>query len=207
MLEPWAVNLEYLWGWQVTNPTLVGDWAWQEVKEVYMDDRYQLGLDDFLEQGHNVHVKSNMLAIMLVAIHKGFWNADQATTQQLADAFAQLVIKHGLPGSGHTTPDHPMMPWLKSLLSGDKRQAFTEVLQQAQQDSPQRQEIHSLKEVKLEQESQQPQSTQSDSQPSEPSASWLTWLISGVIGLFFVAIVMLSYRQHRRTINTLKGAS
>ncbi len=199
--------LEYLWGWQVTNPTLVGDWAWQEVKEVYMDDRYQLGLDDFLEQGHNVHVKSNMLAIMLVAIHKGFWNADEATKQQLADEFAKLVIKHGLPGSGHTTPDHPMMPWLKPLLSGDKRQAFTEVLQRAQQDSPQRQEVHSLKEVKLEQESQQPQSTQSDSQPSEPSASWLTWLISGVIGLFFVAIVMLSYRQHRRTINTLKGAS
>ncbi len=123
--------LEYLWGWQVTNPTLVGDWAWEEVKSVYVDDRYNLQLDDFLEQGHNVHVKSNMLAIMLVAIHKGFWQADLNTRQQLASEFARLVQQNGLPGSGHTAPDNPMLEWVQQYLPDNAQQALQEVIQQA----------------------------------------------------------------------------
>jgi cobaltochelatase CobN len=116
--------LEYLWGWQVTNPTLVGDWAWEEVKTVYIDDKHQLKLDEFLQQGHNAHVKANMLAIMLVAIHKDFWNADQQTVQQLASEFADLVAKNGLPGSGHTDPDNPMLGWLEQHLSSEQWQAL-----------------------------------------------------------------------------------
>ncbi|MEM9255262.1 MAG: cobaltochelatase subunit CobN [Pseudomonadota bacterium] len=123
--------LEYLWGWQVTNPTLVGDWAWEEVKEVYIDDRYDLGLDAFLEDGHNAHVKSNMLAIMLVAAHKGFWNAEEVTVEQLAGSFATLVAHNGLPGSGHTDPANPMLSWLESYLEPDQWQNLMEQIQQA----------------------------------------------------------------------------
>lgn len=114
--------LEYLWGWQVTNPTLVGDWAWEEVKAVYIDDKHKLKLDEFLQQGHNAHVKANMLAIMLVAINKEFWNADPETIQQLASEFSELVAKNGLPGSGHTDPDNPMLPWLENHLTAQQWQ-------------------------------------------------------------------------------------
>ena len=123
--------LEYLWGWQVTNPTLVGDWAWEEVKDVYIDDRYQLDLDEFLRQGHNVHVKSNMIAIMLVAVHKGFWNADADTIGQLADHFATLVADNGLPGSGHTDPANPMLPWLENYLEPVQWQALASQIELA----------------------------------------------------------------------------
>lgn len=126
--------LEYLWGWQITNPTLVGDWAWEEVKAVYIDDRYELQLDEFLEQGHNAHVKSNMLAVMLVAIHKEFWNADSETTADLAKQFAELVAQNGLPGSGHTDPDHPMLPWLEQHLSDQDWQQLSEVIAKAMPD-------------------------------------------------------------------------
>lgn len=161
--------LEYLWGWQVTNPTLVGDWAWQEVKEVYIDDRYELGLNEFLEQGHNVHVKSNMLAIMLVAIHKDFWQADAATQAQLATEFAQLVSAHGLPGSGHTTPDHPMLPWLEQHLSAEDWQALQAVMDNARatpESNPTEaaREIHRLTEIEL-------QDTSSDQAPAAGGAA------------------------------------
>ena len=119
--------MEYLWGWQVTNPEIIRSWVWDEVKDVYMDDRYKLGLDKFLEQGHKVHVKTNMLAIMLVAVHKGFWQADEDTIKQLAEQFARLVAEHGLPGSGHTQPDHPMLEWLKSRLDVELAEQLTAV--------------------------------------------------------------------------------
>ena len=84
---------------------------------------HALGIDAFLEKGGNVHVKSNMLAIMLVAIQKGFWKADEATQHALAEQFAALVAEHGLPGSGHTRPDHPMFEWLLPKLSDPLRDA------------------------------------------------------------------------------------
>ncbi|WP_243748647.1 cobaltochelatase subunit CobN [Pseudomaricurvus alcaniphilus] len=148
--------LEYLWGWQVTNPALVGDWAWEEVKAVYLDDRYGLQLDQFLEQGHNVHVKSNMLAVMLVAVHKGFWQADGQTVAELASGFAELVSVNGLPGSGHTDPDHPMLPWLQQHLSAEQWQALAKIIDAAraepEQPTRQLQEIHRLTEVQLQAE-------------------------------------------------------
>ncbi|MFC3606983.1 cobaltochelatase subunit CobN [Stutzerimonas tarimensis] len=127
--------LEYLWGWQVTNPDIITGAAWEEVKAVYLDDRHELAIDEFLERGANVHVKSNMLAIMLVAIHKGFWDADEATTGALAEAFARLVAEHGLPGSGHTRPDHPMLPWLLERLDEAQGEGLRARMEAALRDS------------------------------------------------------------------------
>jgi cobaltochelatase CobN len=123
---------EYLWGWQVTNPDIIKSWAWDEVKSVYLDDRYQLGVDQFMEQGSNVHVKTNMMAILLVAAQKGFWQADEATLQQVSQQWADLLLKHGLPGSGHTRPDHPVFEWIMPRLREDQRSALQQMLAKAQ---------------------------------------------------------------------------
>ncbi|MEO1269505.1 MAG: cobaltochelatase subunit CobN, partial [Myxococcota bacterium] len=109
--------VENLWGWQVTNPDIVKPWVWDEVKRVYIDDGHDLGLDAFLEQDNNVHVKINMLAILLVAVKKGFYEPDARTVRALATEFAELVVEHGLPGSGHTRPDHPIMALVEAQIA------------------------------------------------------------------------------------------
>lgn len=139
--------LEYLWGWQITNPTLVGDWAWEEVKAVYIDDRHNLNLDEFLSDNHNAHVKTNMLAVMLVAIHKEFWNADHQTTEQLASEFADLVARNGLPGSGHTDPGNPMLPWLQQHLSAEQWQQLQQQITAAEQPQDREPEQHRITEL------------------------------------------------------------
>ena len=122
---------EYLWGWQVTNPDVVKSWVWDEVKAVYIDDSHDLGLDDFLEENHNVHVKSNMLAVMLVSAEKEFWEADQASLNQVAQEFADLIIENGLPGSGHTSPDSPIFEFIKDYISDEQQASIQEVLNAA----------------------------------------------------------------------------
>ncbi|GAB2180808.1 hypothetical protein DLREEDagrD3_10310 [Denitratisoma sp. agr-D3] len=123
--------LENLWGWQVTRPDLVQQWAWDEVKSTYFDDKQKLGLPQFLAQGHNAHVKAQMLAIFMVAAEKGFWKADDATVKKLGSELAQLVAKNGLPGSGHTAPNHPMWQWLSAKLDAADAQALGVVLAKA----------------------------------------------------------------------------
>ena len=123
--------MEYLWGWQVTNPNVIRSWAWDEVKAVYLDDRYRIGLDEFLEQDANVHVKTNMMAILLVAAQKQFWQADAPTLQQLGQAWVDLLLEHGLPGSGHTQPDHPVFEWIQPHLRPDQVEPLERLLDRA----------------------------------------------------------------------------
>ncbi|MEM6582550.1 MAG: cobaltochelatase subunit CobN, partial [Pseudomonadota bacterium] len=191
--------LEYLWGWQITNPTLVGDWAWEEVKAVYVDDRYELNLDEFLAQGHNAHVKSNMLAIMLVAIHKDFWDADQETTEQLAQAFAELVAANGLPGSGHTDPDQPMLPWLEQFVDAQQWQALAQAIDSARPELDAIAEQHRIAEVSLEEESepaaaQQDNRQQVDNSDTPATSYYWAWLTLLVV---FAIIAASFYRSGR----------
>ena len=108
--------IENLWGWQVTRPDLVKNWAWDEVKSVYFDDAHGLGLPAFLGQRHNAHVKAHMLAVFMVAAEKGFWKTDPGTIRRMGGELARLVAANGLPGSGHTSPEHPMWQWLAPQL-------------------------------------------------------------------------------------------
>ncbi|GFE88746.1 cobaltochelatase subunit CobN [Steroidobacter agaridevorans] len=127
--------MEYLWGWQVTNPDVIKSWAWDEVKQVYVDDSHGLGLDQFLEQGSNVHVKTNMIAILLVAAEKQFWQTDEATLQRLSQKWVDLLLEHGLPGSGHTQPDHPVFQWVQPYLRADQIEPLKQLLERARVDA------------------------------------------------------------------------
>ncbi|MBI2308114.1 MAG: cobaltochelatase subunit CobN [Rhodocyclales bacterium] len=128
--------LENLWGWQVTRPDLIENWAWDEVKSVYFDDAKKLGLPEFLGQGQNAHVKAHMLSIFMVAAHKGFWKTDEATIRKMGGELAQLAAKNGLPGSGHAAPNHPMWAWLAPQLAAADAQALGVVLAKARGDAP-----------------------------------------------------------------------
>ncbi len=193
--------LEYLWGWQITNPTLVGDWAWEEVKDVYIDDRYELDLDEFLEDGHNAHVKANMLAVMLVAIHKAFWNASDETIQQLATEFAELVAANGLPGSGHTDPGHPMLPWLEQHLSAELWQQLAQQIEAATQPDVAESEIHRISELELPEDefdqNRSGSSPQESVSESTDSFSFLMQLMIAVLLFIIVAGFVHSVRRSR----------
>ncbi|PLX75088.1 MAG: hypothetical protein C0607_08990 [Azoarcus sp.] len=123
--------VEYLWGWQATSPEIIDERVWQEVKAVYVDDRLELGLDTFLAEGNNRYVQTNILAVMLVAIDKGFWKADAETVRQLAERFADNIVEHGNPGSGHTHANHPMYALVKANIAPVKAEALEAALAQS----------------------------------------------------------------------------
>jgi len=159
--------LEYLWGWQVTNPGVVKSWVWDEVKAVYIDDKLELGLDDFLQQGQNVHVKTNMLAVMLVAAEKDFWDADDKDIKQLADAFTALVLEHGLPGSGHTNPDNPIYPWLAPYVEQASYQKLMALVESTKNTSEAVTLPSTIVEVNLEDQQEKPETQQQQDQSEQ----------------------------------------
>ncbi|MCL6635100.1 MAG: cobaltochelatase subunit CobN, partial [Peptococcaceae bacterium] len=85
--------VSYLWGWQVTNPDTVKKWMWDEVADVYVRDKYGLGVNTWLSQGNNSYALISVTGTMLTAAQKGFWQADAATLKEIANTWAKAVIQ------------------------------------------------------------------------------------------------------------------
>ncbi|MNZ62772.1 Aerobic cobaltochelatase subunit CobN [compost metagenome] len=83
-----------LWGWQVTAPETVRNDQWDEFKAVYVDDKYQLGMQEWFEKNHP-QAQAQIIERMLEAARKEYWSADAQTLEQLAQRWQELAEKHG----------------------------------------------------------------------------------------------------------------
>ncbi|WP_165776962.1 cobaltochelatase subunit CobN [Paremcibacter congregatus] len=90
-----ASRLTNFWGWQVVDPNLVRDDQWQEFAEVYIKDKFNLGVDEFFEKVNPI-AQAEMLERMLEAVRKDYWAADEATRQLLTERLIELVNKYDL---------------------------------------------------------------------------------------------------------------
>lgn len=68
--------------WDVSTPDLIQDRDWNEVADVYVRDRYKLGLKSYFDR-ENPQARRNLLKTLLEAADRGRWNADAATLSQL----------------------------------------------------------------------------------------------------------------------------
>lgn len=77
---------QFLWGWQVTAPETVREDQWQSMMDVYVRDQYDLGTKDWLEQDNQAAL-AQILEKMLDAVRLDYWHPDEATQQELFDAY------------------------------------------------------------------------------------------------------------------------
>jgi cobaltochelatase CobN len=91
-----------LFGWQVSDPAMVRPDQWQALHDTLIRDSRNLGLDGWFKQ-HNPTAQAQVIARMVEAIRKGYWNADARTRQELAERFAELAKQHGAEAGAPAT--------------------------------------------------------------------------------------------------------
>lgn len=99
MQEDYAGTLNMLktinnfWGWQVMDRNVVRDDQWQNFHEVYVKDKYELGLREWFEQS-NPTALAQISERMIEAIRKGYWEASDETLRELVEVYTELAAKH-----------------------------------------------------------------------------------------------------------------
>jgi cobaltochelatase CobN len=93
--------VEYLWGWDATVTETVDDRMWQEVFDVYVEDKHNLGMAEFFER-HSPHAYQDIAARMLETVRKGYWKADASTERRLLEEYLGSVNRHGVSCAEHT---------------------------------------------------------------------------------------------------------
>jgi cobaltochelatase CobN len=107
---------EYLWGWQVTTPGDVGEAMWTETYEVYVEDKYGLGVPRFMDE-NNPWAYQSMTGRMLEAARKGYWDAPEDTRRRLAAEYAASVVKRGLACCDHTCNNPQFHQMVMNIIS------------------------------------------------------------------------------------------
>ncbi|WP_138379454.1 cobaltochelatase subunit CobN [Luteithermobacter gelatinilyticus] len=83
------------WGWQVVDPNLVRADQWQEFAEIYVNDKFNLGISEWFEKV-NPGAQAQIIERMLEAMRKDYWDASDETRKQLVERLIELVNKYDL---------------------------------------------------------------------------------------------------------------
>ncbi|NHB58848.1 cobaltochelatase subunit CobN [Acinetobacter sp. 194] len=85
-----------LYGWNVTDPSVVRADQWQDMYETYVQDKRELGVNEWFKQ-HNPSAQLQMLNRIAEAIRQDYWQADDETKREIAEKIQALQKQVNLP--------------------------------------------------------------------------------------------------------------
>ncbi|MCT9813021.1 cobaltochelatase subunit CobN [Acidovorax sp. Be4] len=94
-----------LWGWTATSHEIVRDDQWQEMADVYVNDKHRLGVREWMEKS-NPHAYAQTMERMLEAARKGYWQTDDATLATLKNRYQQLQQRFGVQPASRALMDY-----------------------------------------------------------------------------------------------------
>ncbi len=122
-----------LYGWaSVTDKVTNKDW--DNMVSVYIDDKYGLGVTDFLNNGYNSYAMISMTGTLLTAAHESKWKTDDDTLRKVANIWAQNVIDNGVACCDCSCGNVLMMDWSLKFINPDLMSRLKAKLYQATQD-------------------------------------------------------------------------
>ena len=108
-----------LHGWQITRPSAVTDDLWNRIYNTYYNDKYGIGVKDWLMSGNNAYSMISMSGTMLTTIHDGYWNANDATIRDIANTWAQATVQNGVACCDCSCGNIAMMQWAVQYVNPD----------------------------------------------------------------------------------------
>jgi cobaltochelatase CobN len=116
--------VEYLWGWDVTMPEMVSEDDWNRVYDVYVTDKYDLGLKEFFDE-KNPYARQSMTARMLEAARKDYWHPTEEMKQELVEQYEESVEEYGVTCCHHTCGNPLLKDYMEGVLTGTEPEKAT----------------------------------------------------------------------------------
>ena len=99
-----AEIIQNTYGWNVTKPSVVDDEMWDEIYDVYVKDKFDLGIEEYFGE-KNPAALEEMTAVMMETARKGMWNASEQQLSDIASLHTRLVDEY-LPSCSETVCDN-----------------------------------------------------------------------------------------------------
>lgn len=111
------------YGWNVMKPDVVDDELWDGIYEVYVQDKFNLGVREFFERA-NPAALQNMTAVMMETARKGMWKASERQLADIAALHVELVEKYRPACTGAVCNNASLRDFIASKTAPDKVKAY-----------------------------------------------------------------------------------
>ncbi len=83
-----------LFQWKSVNTTAISESIWKRMYSIYLNDEFKLSINQW-SNTNNPYAHQEMIAVMLEADRKGYWNATQEEKNTMVKIYAESITKYG----------------------------------------------------------------------------------------------------------------
>lgn len=98
-------------GWNVLRPDAITNEMWNTVVDIYLKDKYNIGVAKWLSTGNNAYSLIDITGKLLTMAHRGFWQTNKATIGFVANIWASAIANYGPACCDCSCGNIAMMQW------------------------------------------------------------------------------------------------
>ena len=111
------------YGWNVMKPKAIDQQLWNDIYDVYVKDKYNLGTQGYFEE-KNPAALENMTAVMLETARKGYWKATPEQLKAVAGLHTDLIAKYGTSGGGFADNNAKLQDFIAENVSAPQAAGY-----------------------------------------------------------------------------------
>ena len=127
-----AEIVQNTYGWNVMKPKAIDKEMWDEIYNVYVKDKFNLGVQDYFEQ-QNPAALEEMTAVMLETVRKGMWAASEQQIADIAKLHTDLVNKYKPSCSGFVCDNAKLRQFIASKADPAAAQQYNQNIDRVRQ--------------------------------------------------------------------------
>ena len=124
-----AEIVQNTYGWNVMKPKAVDKEMWDEIYNVYVKDKFNLGMQDYFEK-QNPAALEEMTAVMMETVRKGMWKASEQQVADIAKLHTDLVNKYKPSCSGFVCDNAKLRQFIASKTDAQTASQYKESISQ-----------------------------------------------------------------------------
>ena len=110
-----AETVTNTFGWNVMKPEAIDDRVWDEIYEVYVKDKFGLGVREHFKEV-NPAALEEVTAVMLESVRKGLWEASPEQVADIAELHTGLIEEFAPSCSGFVCDNPALQDYIASAL-------------------------------------------------------------------------------------------
>lgn len=179
-----AAVVQNTYGWNVMKPDVVDNELWDEIYDVYVQDKFGMDLRGYFER-QNPAALEEISAVMLETARKGMWQASDEQLATLAALHTELVGTHGPSCSGFVCDNAKLRGFIASKSTPEAARNYGQQIREVREASLDTKGGTVLKREEL--------ATSSDRTTTLVSNTVVAVLVIGII-----AVLVLVVRRRRK---------
>lgn len=181
-----AEIIQNTYGWNVMKPKAIDKQMWDEIYNVYVKDKFNLGIQEYFEK-QNPAALEEMTAVMLETVRKGMWKASEQQVADIAKLHMDMVNKYKPSCSGFVCDNAKLRQFIASKTDAQTASQYKENISQIREAA-----------ASKEQKGMVMKKEEMNAAEAEKQTNKVSNMVVGIVVAAAVVVLVLLVRRRRR---------